>query len=84
MAFLVAQFCATKQRFGITGERSERMIVTHKIKMDLTQWGPPPCIDVVQDDKYSRNIQISLFEMVFLIPCQKGAVYKSGITKRMA
>lgn len=62
MAFLVAQFCATKQRFGITGERSERMIVTHKIKMDLTQWGPPPCIDVVQDDKYSRNIQISLFE----------------------
>ena len=38
------------------------MIVTHKIKMDLVWREVTPCIDVVQDDKYSRNIQLELYE----------------------
>lgn len=35
------------------------MIVTHKISMDLAQPGLP-CIEAVQDDRYSRDIQIRL------------------------
>jgi hypothetical protein len=37
------------------------MIVTHKLKMDLLNRGTRPVIDVMQDDRYSRNIAISLF-----------------------
>lgn len=36
------------------------MIITHKIKMDLAYRGVTPQIDVVQDDKYSRSLEISL------------------------
>lgn len=36
------------------------MIVTHKITMDLTRREKTPCIDVMQDDKYSRDLQIQL------------------------
>ena len=38
------------------------MIVNHKIAMDLIRQGVPPRIDVMQDDKYSRNLEISLYE----------------------
>ena len=34
------------------------MIVTHKLTMDLTRREKLPCIDVMQDDKYSRDLQI--------------------------
>lgn len=37
------------------------MIVTHKIKMDLTNRGITPVVDVMQDDQYSRNLEISLY-----------------------
>lgn len=37
------------------------MTVTHRIKMDLTGNATTPCLDVMQDDRYSRNLEISLF-----------------------
>lgn len=37
------------------------MIVTHKINMDLSKGGGTPQIKAVQNDKYSRNIEVSLF-----------------------
>ena len=36
------------------------MIVTHKLTMDLGRAGVPPRIDVSQDDRYSRNLEIRL------------------------
>lgn len=36
------------------------MIVTHKLIMDLTRREKTPCIDVMQDDRYSRDLQIRL------------------------
>lgn len=36
------------------------MIVTHKISMDPFRRETMPCIDVMQDDKYSRNLEIRL------------------------
>ena len=38
------------------------MIITTKIKMDLSVRGVVPCVDAVQDDKYSRNLEISLYD----------------------
>ena len=38
------------------------MIVTHKLKMDLTHCGEMPRVDVVQDDLYSRDLAISLYQ----------------------
>lgn len=37
------------------------MIVTSKIRMDLQQPGMPQTIHAVQDDRYSRNLEISLY-----------------------
>ena len=37
------------------------MIVTHKVSIDLARWGIPPHIDVMQDDRYSRNLEIALY-----------------------
>lgn len=37
------------------------MIVTHKISMDLEQRGIAASVDMVQDDCYSRNLELSLF-----------------------
>ena len=37
------------------------MILAHQFSLDLVKWGLPPCIDVMQDDKYSRNLEISLY-----------------------
>ena len=42
-------------------ERGHDMIITHKIEMDLSKGGEIPRIRAVQDDKYSRNIEILLF-----------------------
>lgn len=36
------------------------MIITHKINMDLTHTEPRQPIDVMQDDKYSRNLELRL------------------------
>ena len=36
------------------------MIVTHKFNLDLVKRELPPRIDVMQDDKYSRNLEIQL------------------------
>ena len=38
------------------------MIITHKMKMELTRKEYSKCIDVMQDDKYSRKLQIELLE----------------------
>ena len=38
------------------------MVITHKINMDLVRRGITPRIEVVQDDRYSRNLNIRLFE----------------------
>lgn len=37
------------------------MIVTSKISMDLYRRGVTPRVDTVQDDKYSRNVEIALY-----------------------
>lgn len=37
------------------------MIVTHKINMDLEQRGRAASVDAVQDDCYSRNLELTLF-----------------------
>lgn len=37
------------------------MLITHKIKMDLELRGATQIVNVVQDDKYSRNLEIALF-----------------------
>ena len=37
------------------------MIVTNKIKMDLTNRSLTPTVDVMQDDQMSRNLEISLY-----------------------
>lgn len=36
------------------------MIVTHKLTLDLTRAGVPPRIDVSQDDRYTRDLEIRL------------------------
>lgn len=36
------------------------MIVTHKLTLDLVRAGVPPRVDVSQDDRYSRNLEIRL------------------------
>lgn len=36
------------------------MIVTHKLTLDLIRWGVKPRVDVSQDDRYSRNLEILL------------------------
>ena len=58
------------------------MIVTHKLKMDLLNRGMRPVIEVMQDDRYSRNIAISLFSghEAFVLPegCQVLVRYKKS------
>lgn len=46
------------------------MIVTHTIIMDLADRGSCPRIDVIQDDKYSRNLAVSLMmgDVPWVIP----------------
>ena len=41
------------------------MIINHKFTMDLTRRDTVPKIDIMQDDKYTRNLEIRLME------CQK-------------
>lgn len=36
------------------------MVVTHKLDMDLVKWETRPPIEVMQDDKYSRDLQLRL------------------------
>ena len=36
------------------------MIITSKIEMDLALSGQTPEVEAVQDDKYSRNLEVSL------------------------
>lgn len=36
------------------------MIITHKIEMDMQRRPPRPAVNVVQDDKYSRNLEFTL------------------------
>lgn len=38
------------------------MIITHKLKMDLLEPGQMPRIHAVQDDQYSRNLELALYE----------------------
>lgn len=38
------------------------MNVTHKLRLDLVRREIPPRVDVVQDDKFSRSLAISLYE----------------------
>ena len=46
------------------------MVITHKVNMDLIRRGITPRIDIVQDDRYSRNLNIRLYEngVAFLPP----------------
>lgn len=37
------------------------MIVTHKIRVDLARKGLMPCIEAVQGDRYSRNLEAELY-----------------------
>lgn len=38
------------------------MIITSKITMDFQRPGKPPVINAVQNDRYSRNLEIALFD----------------------
>lgn len=38
------------------------MIITSKITMDFQRPGKPPVISAVQNDRYSRNLEITLFD----------------------
>ena len=38
------------------------MIITNKINVDLARIGAIPCVDATQDDKYSRKLEIKLYE----------------------
>lgn len=37
-------------------------MITHKLKMDFARRGPTQTVSVVQDDKYSRNLEFTLME----------------------
>lgn len=37
------------------------MIITHKLKMDLQEPGNMPRVHAVQDDRYTRNLELALF-----------------------
>lgn len=38
------------------------MIITHKLTMDLGRCGQAPIIDAVQDDRYTRNAELTLLD----------------------
>lgn len=38
------------------------MMITHEITMDLGQQGTAPLIDAVQDDRYTRNVAMTLLD----------------------
>ena len=38
------------------------MIITHKLKMNLLEPGNLPRIHAVQDDRYTRNLQLELYQ----------------------
>lgn len=38
------------------------MIITHKLTMDLGRCGTAPLIDAVQDDRYTRNAELTLLD----------------------
>lgn len=38
------------------------MIVTSRVKFDILTPGNPPVVHMVQDDKYSRNLELTLFK----------------------
>lgn len=38
------------------------MIITHKLTMDLGRCGNPPLIDAVQDDRYTRNVELTMLD----------------------
>lgn len=44
------------------------MIITNKLKMDLAKPGAVPILSAVQDDSYSRNVEIALFRCG--MPCR--------------
>lgn len=58
------------------------MIVTNKIKMDLTNRSLTPVVDVMQDDQNSRNLEISLYSgfEAFVLPenCMALVRYKKS------
>lgn len=56
------------------------MITTHKISIDLVRPDLMPILAVVQDDKYSRNLEISLFEnrLPFPVPEDAAVLIRAG------
>lgn len=38
------------------------MMITHKLTMDLHRRETTPCIDAVQDDRYTRNVELTLLD----------------------
>lgn len=52
------------------------MIITHKISMDLARFDAAPRFDAVQDDRYSRNVELSLYDHgeAWAIPADATAV----------
>ena len=49
-------------RPGTKVGRDDSMIITHKLTMDLGRFEKTPLIDAVQDDRYSRNVELTLLE----------------------
>lgn len=58
----VAQECPTSEGFIPGGEEGFEMIITHRINMDMSYQRIVPRVKVVQDDRYSRNLALALYE----------------------
>lgn len=54
------------------------MIITSKITMDLVRQGGIPAVEVMQDDRYSRNLELSLYAdgTAWTIPEKASAVVR--------
>ncbi|MBQ7001688.1 MAG: hypothetical protein IJN67_11700 [Oscillospiraceae bacterium] len=54
------------------------MIITHKIKIDLSSSASPARIEVAQEDKYSRDVEISLYAagLAWQIPEGASALFR--------
>lgn len=52
------------------------MIITHKLTMDLGQYGNTPIIDAVQDDRYTRDVELTLLNQgsPWAVPAEAGIV----------
>lgn len=62
LPLFVVQEYATDPWFLHESERgNQNMVINHKLKMDLTQQAQVPKVDMVQNDQYTRKLEISMY-----------------------